>query len=43
MNGQTGKFVGDMPVGKAEYWKWRLIYSAAFSAIAWLILFLFFH
>lgn len=41
MNGQTGKMVGDMPIGKKEFWIWRLIYTGAFSAVAWLILYLF--
>ena len=38
MNGQTGKFVGDMPVGKAEYWKWYAIYAALIGGVSWLIL-----
>ena len=33
MNGQTGKFVGNMPVGKKEYWKWRLIYTAVIGGV----------
>lgn len=42
MNGQTGKFVGQMPVGKKEYWTWHLIHTAICSVIAWVIIFLFF-
>ena len=39
MNGQTGKFVGDLPLDKKAYWKWfwllSLIFSlAAFAALA---------
>lgn len=40
MNGQTGKFVGNMPMDKKAYWKWRLIYTAVFGAASWLVLFL---
>ena len=32
MNGQTGKFVGDLPVDKAAARRWKLILTAAFSA-----------
>ena len=32
MNGQTGKFVGDLPVDKWIYWKWRLLYSGLIGA-----------
>ena len=32
MNGQSGKFVGDLPIDKAAWWKWFGIYGAAFSA-----------
>ena len=34
MNGQTGKFVGDLPVDKGLRWKWHAIYALAFSAVA---------
>lgn len=40
VNGQTGKFVGDMPIGKKEYWLWRLYYTGIIGAVTWLILFL---
>lgn len=40
MNGQTGKFVGTMPVGKKEYWTWQMIYTAIFGAAAWAIMLL---
>ena len=44
MNGQTGKFVGDLPVDKAAARRWKLILTAAFSAAvyaaAWLLWFL---
>lgn len=41
MNGQTGKFVGDLPLDKAAYWKWFGILAAVFSTITYLISFLF--
>ena len=44
MNGQTGKFVGDLPVDKAAARRWKLILTAALSAAvyaaAWLLWFL---
>lgn len=33
MNGQTGKFVGDLPVDMGKFWKWLFIYSGIFGAI----------
>ncbi len=32
MNGQTGKFIGDLPMDKAAYWKWWGIWTAILSA-----------
>ena len=40
MNGQTGKFVGNMPMDKGAYWKWRLIYTGVLGAAAWIVLYL---
>jgi DNA-directed RNA polymerase, subunit RPC10 (contains C4-type Zn-finger) len=44
MNAQTGKFVGNLPMDKKEYWKWFGILTAIFGAVAfgiqWLLLFL---
>ena len=37
MNGQTGKFVGTLPIDKGAWWKWFLIYGGAFSAVLWLV------
>ena len=34
MNGQTGKFVGDLPTDKGAYWKYRLIYGGIIAAAA---------
>ncbi len=34
MNGQTGKFVGDLPTDKGAYWKYRLIYGGIIAAVA---------
>ena len=31
MNGQTGKFVGDLPMDKKKYWKWFGIWAAILS------------
>ena len=28
MNGQTGKFVGDLPMDKSAYWRWFGIWAA---------------
>ena len=35
MNGQTGKFIGAMPMDKGAYWKWKLIYSGIASVVVW--------
>ena len=41
MNGQTGKFVGNLPVDKGIFAKWFIGLTAGFSvaayAIAWLV------
>ena len=41
MNGQTGKFVGNLPMDKVKFWTWLLSLSAACSTLAygaaWLI------
>ena len=34
MNGQTGKFVGDLPVDNGAYWKYRLLYGGIIAAAA---------
>ena len=31
MNGQTGKFVGNLPFDKSRYWKYWLLYALAFG------------
>lgn len=41
MNGQTGKFVGDLPIDKSLRWKWHAIYGLGFSALAFVISFFF--
>ena len=38
MNGQTGKFVGDLPVDKGAYWRWWAICALGFAAAIFLIL-----
>ena len=35
MNGQTGKFVGNLPVDKAAASRWTLLLSAVFSAVTY--------
>lgn len=41
MNGQTGKFVGDLPIDKKALWKWRIIYfllsGGLLSLAVWLV------
>ncbi|MBQ9413761.1 MAG: hypothetical protein IJU16_01395 [Clostridia bacterium] len=37
MNGQTGKFVGDLPMDKAAYWRWFGIIAGAVTAAGMLI------
>jgi len=34
MNGQTGKFVGDLPTDKGAYWKYHLLYGGIVAAAA---------
>lgn len=41
MNGQTGKFIGDLPMDKAAYWKWFGILTAIFGVATYLITSLF--
>lgn len=38
MNGQTGKFVGDLPIDKAAYIKWLLKFGIAISLIVSIII-----
>lgn len=37
MNGQTGKFVGNLPIDKKKRWLYRLMYAGIFAVIAFLI------
>lgn len=37
MNGQTGKFVGTLPVDKGAYWRWFALYTGIIGGITWLI------
>lgn len=41
MNGQTGKFVGDLPVDKKAYWRWWISIFLIVGVIAFIILGLF--
>ena len=34
MNGQTGKFVGNLPVDRGIYWKYFCLYAAISAAVA---------
>jgi len=38
MNGQTGKFVGNLPMDKGRYWKRRGVWSAVFAALLFVLL-----
>ncbi|PWJ52105.1 hypothetical protein [Faecalicatena contorta] len=38
MNGQTGKFVGDLPVDKGAFWRWFAALSVVFGAVIYIIL-----
>ena len=40
VNGQTGKIVGDLPMDKGAYWKWRGIFTLGFAAVIYAILWL---
>ena len=40
MNGQTGKFVGNLPMDKGAYWKYKLLYTGIFALISLLVLFI---
>lgn len=37
MNGQTGKFVGNLPVDKGAFWKWYGLWGAVFALVSYLI------
>lgn len=37
MNGQTGKFVGDLPLDKKEYWKWFSLITAISSSVVYIL------
>ena len=41
MNGQTGKFVGDLPLDKGAYTKWLLGIAAAAGIVVFAIQYLF--
>ena len=44
MNGQTGKFVGNLPCDKGAYWRWLLSLAGGLSvALVALVFFLFFN
>lgn len=41
MNGQTGKFVGNLPVDKSIYWKYFTIYTLVFGAVIYAAMWLY--
>lgn len=43
MNGQTGKFVGDLPMDKSKFIKWLLSLGVGISAIVFVLLAAFFY
>ena len=40
MNGQTGKFVGNLPMDKGAYWRWWALWTAILGAGAFVVLLL---
>ncbi len=40
MNGQTGKFTGDLPMDRGAYWLWWAIWTGILSAGAFVLIFL---
>ena len=38
MNGQTGKFVGDLPVDNGKYFRWLAALTAGFGAAAYILI-----
>lgn len=38
MNGQTGKFVGNLPVDKGAYWKWHGIWTVGLAVFSFIVL-----
>ena len=38
MNGQTGKFVGSLPVDNKLYWLYRLLYTGVIGGGLWLVI-----
>lgn len=40
MNGQTGKFVGNLPMDKGAYWRWWAIWTAILGAGVFAVLLL---
>ena len=42
MNGQTGKFVGNLPIDKVKYWLYRVLWMLLFSGIASLVIYFLF-
>ena len=41
MNGQTGKFVGNLPVDRKAYWRWFVILAVIFAALSYGLIWLF--
>lgn len=42
MNGQTGKFVGDLPIDKGKLWLYRLLWTGIIGAVVFIILLIMF-
>lgn len=38
MNGQTGKFVGNLPIDKGAYFKWHGLFTVIFAILVYLVL-----
>lgn len=43
MNGQTGKMVGDLPISKSEYRKFKLMLTVIFAVLVYLIVWMYFR
>ena len=38
MNGQTGKFVGNLPIDNGIYWKWQILYALGIGGAVYALL-----
>jgi hypothetical protein len=38
MNGQTGKFVGNLPIDKGAYWRYHGMWTAILAAVSFVVM-----